>query len=221
MSKTTIEHYFRYAACAVLLGLVSVVTGGRLRAQAFSDWKEGTVVLASGDTLSGRMFLNLDSDLLEVEYHNAIKTYTAYQVILVRFYEPERLFTSHTVALRGTMEVPSFFEVLYPGAFATLLSRDRLGQNNAPIVDQYGQAIGSFYGKQNYRRDFFVLNARGRVRRMPGRRQELAEFLEKDPPEALREYVKKHRPDPSSDEDMVALIAFYNHFKSGQPGMLR
>lgn len=221
MPSSMLSRLIQMSRRCAALSLVWMLTGMAARGQAFSDWKEGTVVLATGDTVSGRMFLNLNSDLLEVEYHNAIKTYTAYQVILVRFYEPERIYTSHAVALRGNMEVPSFFEVLYPGAFATLLSRDRLSQNNAPIVDQYGQAIGSFYGKQNYRRDFFVLNARGRVRRMPARRQELAEFLEKNPPEALRSYIKEHRPDPSSDEDMVAWIAFYNHYKSGQPGMLR
>ena len=188
-------------------------------AQSFSDWQDGVIILATGDTLAGKLFLNLEADLLEVEYNQAIKAFTPLQVLLVRFDDPPRLFASHPAALKGTMEIPTFFEVIYPGAHYTLLCRDRLGQNNAPIVDQYGQPIGSFYGTQNYKHDYFVLNARGKVRKMPGRRQDLARFLDAAKPEALEEYIRQHKPDPAKQDDMVGLIAFYNHLRSGQPGV--
>jgi len=186
------------------------------QAQAFGDWEEGTVILGNGDTLSGRLFVNLDVDLVEVESQGAIKTFTAFQVLLVRLYEPAKLYASHSAALRGTMQVPMFFEVLHPGAFATLLGRERISHNNAPLVDQYGQTLGTFYGEKNYQYDFFLMNARGRVRRVPVKRSELARFLENDPPAVLVDYIRRNKPDPTERADLVALISFYNHLKADQ-----
>jgi hypothetical protein len=138
------------------------------------------------------------------------------QVLLIRIHEPQRLYASHMAALRGTMQVATFFEVLFPGAFATLLTRERLSHNNAPVVDQYGQRVGSFYGEKNYQYDFFVLTANGRVRRMPTRRSDLASFLESTPALPLTDYLRRNRPDPKDKQDMIAWIAFYNHYKAEQ-----
>jgi hypothetical protein len=185
-------------------------------AQKYAEWKEGSVVLAHGDTLAGKIYINLEEDLVEVDNNGTLKAYGPFQVLLVRLYDPPRLYTCHEAALRGTMQVPTFFEVIFPGAYATLLNRERISQNNQAVLDQYGQNNGTFYGQNQYQNDFFVLNSKGKVRRLPSSRKELARFFENQPPHALVDYIKRNKPDPSSKDDMVGLMAFYNHLKADQ-----
>lgn len=209
----------RLLVCAFCVWLCAFVGTNPALAQR-PEWQEGTVVFTNGDTLSGNLFLNQEADLLQVEMQGSIKAYTPYQVMLAAFLDPPKLYASHLAALRGNLEVPTFFEVLYPGPFATLLCRERASASNPNVVDQYGQPIGTFFGTEP-KQEFYVLNAKGKVRKCPTKRAELARFIEAPPAEALTDYVKTNKPSPTSASDLVALVAFYNHLKAGQPGVLR
>jgi|GEM_PF-6898974 len=201
---------------AATLGLLC--TSPTLHAQnRQEEWPLGNVILIDGDTLAGQIFINLDQEMVEVQTTSTLKAYTARQVLLVRQYEPARLYAAHEATLRGTMAAPALFEVLLPGAFATLMVRERVGHNNAPLYDQYGQRVGTFYGQKQFLFDFYVLDHKGRVRRLPTKRKELVKFLDAAQPGQLVDYVRRHKPDPASKEDMIGWLSFFNHFKTEQP----
>jgi hypothetical protein len=179
-----------------------------------TDWPEGTVILANGDSVSGNVFVNLESELVEVQKENTLNTFSPLQIVMVRLYDPPRIFICQQASLHGHIPMPALFEVVLPGAFATLLMRASIGQNNAAIRDVYGQVIGTFYGNKKFKYTFYLADAEGKIRKVPHRTSSLARFLEKEPTPALLDYIKRHQPSTSSWQDMAGLIAFYNHLKA-------
>jgi hypothetical protein len=183
-----------------------------------TDWPEGTVILTNGDSVNGQIFVNLDKEVVEVQSENTINTFSALQLLFVRLYDPPRVFICQQASLHGHVAMPALFEVVLPGAFATLLMRASIGTNNAAIRDVYGQVIGTFYGHKKFKYTFYLSDNEGVIRQVPRRTSALGKFLEKEPMPALEDYIKRHQPRTHSWQDMAGLVAFYNHLKAEQAG---
>jgi hypothetical protein len=196
---------------AILVTLLSVAQANAQNVDD-EDWVRGALVFQSGDTASGNLYINVEQNLVQLEQGKGIKTFAPASILLVRTYNPAVLYTVHNAALQGTRLTPTLFEVIQPGAYATLLGRElspRTVMATLPYGGMAGPGLittGPFY-------NYFVLTDDGKVYPVPLKRKELDRLFNGQDGSILHTIARSQKTNPTLREDIIRFLQIYNEQK--------
>ncbi|MBX2940944.1 MAG: hypothetical protein KF860_01245 [Cyclobacteriaceae bacterium] len=175
---------------------------------AFELWHDGKVVLENGDTLTGNVKYDMQTDLVQVQVGSRLETYSARKLLFLEIFDKTvkryRRMYSLPYKTSGEYKAPVIFELLEEGKI-TLLCREAL---------EYRTVSSGFYYYGNYTRlimvyRYFLLKEDGNIVEFIGKRNEWLDLM-KDRKEEVQKYAKSNRLDFEDKYDLSRIIAYYN-----------
>ncbi|QHT67064.1 hypothetical protein GXP67_10595 [Rhodocytophaga rosea] len=207
---------YKYFPCLSLWFFVCVMQMPAVYAQTdgYRDiWYKGTLVLAEGDTLDGDIHYELQSDLVQINTDNTIKTYSARQIWSFQVYDPDmmtdRRFFALPYAVESSYKVPMLFELLTEGN-VSLLAREKLVTENIPQYSYWSSS--RYYTRTRLSNDFFFGFENGRIRRYDGSKRDFF-YLIKEKSGDVKKFVSENRLRYSDKYDLIQIINYYNSIK--------
>lgn len=196
-------------SAALLLAQISAL---HAQNNGFTDaWYRGTLILAEGDTLTGDIHYELESDLVQISTNNTLKTYSARQIWSFQVYDPDLMADRRFFVLPYTREssykVPVLFELLTEGDIS-LLAREKLVTENIPRYN-YWTNNQYYYTRTRLSNDYFFGFANGNIRRYDGSKQDFF-YLVKDKSGDIKNFVKANKLRYDDKHDLIQIINFYN-----------
>lgn len=180
---------------------------------AFEYWHEGKIVLESGDTLTGNVKYDMQTDLVQIQINDKYETYTARKVLFVEIFDKTikryRRMYSLPYNTSGEYRAPVFFELLEEGKI-TLLCREAL---------EYRTISSSFYYYSNYSRltivyKYFLLKENGDIVPFVGNRNDWLGLMN-DRREEVVKFARSNRLDFDEKYHLKRIIAYYNSLFAG------
>lgn len=206
--------------------LPTLVKGQDLDVQ---EWRQGKVILTSGDTLSGAIFYHLKGEILQVkEVHGAVKTYSPVNVAsFIVFNEQQsrfQTFRSYLWSRRNdyaAFKTPAFFEVMAEGKY-TLIKRESFAVRNQDPVPRYA-AYGRYYepcSPDNIRynglysqvvavKQFYVLTPEKEIMVLRNPRKDLPDLFQ-DKAETMHQFMKDKSLFYHNSTDLIPVIRHFN-----------
>jgi hypothetical protein len=174
------------------------------------EWREGFLLIASQDTLRGKIKYDLTGNTVQIATSTRIMALSSYKVfyfeIFDEVYRNYRHFYTIPFKLRSNYEAPVIFEVLFEGPLS-LLAREKIVQetinNNSPFLTtpRFTQDALDY--------DFYFLTKKGRITYYQGSRNELLEIMASKSTQ-VKEYIKTNRLRTDQVEDLIRITSFYN-----------
>lgn len=197
----------------ILVGLFFCAT---LSAQDFPSqvWHDGHIVLIEGDTLTGQIRYNQETDVVEYmmpDMKTAIAL-TGQKILYAQIFDnitrQYRDFFALPYALNGDYETPILFEVLIEGKPLTLLSRERLEFRvvNSPYA-------GASYSRMEIVFTYFFLRENGEIEPFNGNKKQLL-WLMRDKSSEVKKFIKSNRLRTERRSDLIKLVYYYNNLFS-------
>ncbi len=178
---------------------------------------DGKVVLASGDTIVGKIKYDLQNDLIEVITDNVVKTFTARKIIKFTIFDKTvdqyRTFYSVPYYREPDYKVPMLFEVLYEGKL-TLLAREALVQETVPQYSYYYYPGTVNYTQTRLTYTYFFLDSKGNFTQYNMKKYQLYDIMDRRGPQ-IKQYIKKNHLKTDSRGDLVRITAYYNSLLGG------
>ncbi|MFN8354359.1 MAG: hypothetical protein U0Y10_07935 [Spirosomataceae bacterium] len=168
------------------------------------NWYEGTLIHKNGDTLSGKLQFDWETNSLKFKTTQdpTIKTFSASNVPLFEFFDPTwrytRQFESFLYAKRGDYGVPTFFEVIQPGAVAVLL---RENDNNSVVLNVKKLSKAAFECYFGY--------SDGLVQRYDGLPRNLFRLLPNHQ-DKIKKFIEMKQLDYANLADITRIVTYYN-----------
>jgi len=193
----------------ILLSILGLLIHLQASAQKFPSqmWHEGKLVLASEDTLKGKLKYNFDKGLVQVDMGEKLYTYSAKSIFYFELYdetsESYRQFYVLPYGLVTTHKAPVIFEVLIEGNL-TLLSREYVVTRNISNPYSFGT-----YTKDVLVYDYFFLDRFGNITKYTLKKRDLLDILAKRQ-QQVEEFIRANRLHVDERNDLVRIIAFYN-----------
>jgi len=175
---------------------------------AFEMWHDGKVVLENGDTLTGNVKYDMQTDLVQVQVGDLLETYSARKLLFLEIFDKTvkryRRMYSLPYNTSGNYKAPVIFELLEEGKI-TLLCREAL---------EYRTYSSAFYYYSNYTRliivyRYFLLKEDGSIVEFVGKRGDWLDLM-KDRKEEVQKFVRSNRLDFDEKYDLSRIIAYYN-----------
>ncbi len=189
--------------CFVLLWHTAAI------AQRFPSeiWHDGKLVLASEDTIVGKLKYDLSQNLVQMQVGEKLYAYSAKSIFYFEIFdvttESYREFYVLPYGLLSSYKIPVIFEVLVEGR-VTLLSREAVVTRNIQDPFSYGT-----YTQDVLVYDYFFLDHEGNITRYTMKKKDLLDALSKRYNQ-VAEYMKANRLRADERNDLVRIIAFYN-----------
>jgi hypothetical protein len=193
------------------------------------QWREGKVVLTTGDTLAGGVVYHQKGELLQVELADgATKTYSPVNVASFTVFNEQtrrfQTFRSYRWSRRGdysTFKTPAFFEVIAEGKY-TLVEREALAIRNQDPVPRYSSA-GRYYEAQpdNTMRfngsfsqmvavkQFYVLTPENEIVALRNPKKDLPDLFQ-DKAGAMQAFMKNRNLSYHNSTDLIPVIRHFN-----------
>lgn len=207
-SSTTL----RYICLQAVLLLAIAGFGTEAQAQFFSSelWHKGFLVHEEGDTLTGELKYNLETDLLQLKVNEVIKTYTARNVLYFQLFDENfgsyRDFYSLPYATSPNYETLLFFEVLSEGDL-TLLSRERV---ITETVNQMNNSFNSMtYNRRRIVYDYYFVQNKEKIVDYTKKKKDLVKLMQRRGQE-VKAFMKEKRIDADRRSDLIEVTSFYN-----------
>jgi hypothetical protein len=218
----TVSFGFRRHSCSfahwlcLFIGCIFLHTAAFAQRNAFRDnWYKGSLILSSGDTLSGLIHFELNNDLVQINLNETVKTYSARQIWSYQIYDPDMMADRHFYALEYQVEpnykIPVLFEVLVVGD-VSLLAREKLVTESVPQYDYWGNGR-YLYTRNRLSHDLYFGFANGKIRKYGGTKKDFF-YLIKDRSGEMKKFIKENRLRYNDVFDMVQIIDYYNSLKS-------
>ncbi|MBT29515.1 MAG: hypothetical protein CMO01_07615 [Thalassobius sp.] len=184
-------------------------------AQKFSKdlWHKGEIDLTTGETVSGFIKYDLQSDNLIYKNGNTVRSYNATRVeawqIVDQKSKQVRYFFTLPYSTDGTSyKKPTFFELLTEGEPYSLLGREKIVEKVENMYDPY------WFGGRNVRvtvqvDDYFLINDDGKIAYCSRELEEALAMLN-DKDKVLKKFIKVNKLDIERREDMVQVVDYYN-----------
>lgn len=180
-----------------------------LKAQVFPSelWHEGKLVLASEDTLPGKIKYDLPKGIVQVDNGAKVYTYSAKNIFYFEIYditsEHYREFYVLPYGVASSYKIPVIFEVLVEGNIS-LLSQEYVGLKNIQNPYSYGN-----YSKEVLIYDYYFLDKNGNITKYTQKKKDLMNALISRRNQ-VTEYMKANRLHHDKRNDLIRIIAFYN-----------
>lgn len=174
---------------------------------AFELWHDGTVVLDNGDTLSGNVKYDMQTDLVQVQVGDRFESYSARKLLFLEIFDKTvkryRRMYSLPYNTSGEYRAPVFFELLEEGKI-TLLCREAV---------EY-RTYSSMYNYYNYSKltvvyRYFLLKEDGSIDEFLGKRGDWLNLMS-DRKDEVQKFVKSNRLSFDEKYDLSRIIAYYN-----------
>lgn len=172
-------------------------------------WHEGKLVSNDGDTLSGLLKYDQETDVVQLQLNKKItKTYTALSISYFEIKDATsgyyRFFYSIPFKSRPGYAAPQIFELLNEGDI-TLLSREAIVTENNPQYNFYRNTVS----RQRLLYSYYILEDGKDLYRFNGKRAQLLEIM-KDKEDVIKKYIRKNRLKTDEKRDIVRIVAYYN-----------
>lgn len=180
-----------------------------VNAQIFPSelWHEGKLVLASEDTLQGKLKYDLPKGIVQVDNGVKVYTYSAKTIFYFEIYditsEHYREFYVLPYSVASSYKTPVIFEVLVEGNI-TLLSQEYVGLKSVQNPYSYGN-----YSKEVLIYEYYFLDKNGNITKYSQKKKDLLNVLASRRSQ-VTEYMKSNRMHHDKRNDLVRIIAFYN-----------
>ncbi|MBK6264883.1 hypothetical protein JKA74_07530 [Marivirga sp. S37H4] len=196
--------------CILLMNVALVINAQNLPNEL---WHPGKIVLDEGDTLSGQIQYDFKTNLVQLAVDNKIKTFSSQQVLFLsfhcQFFKRFRYFYSIPYRLKGSMNVPVFFEILAEGRL-TLMAREYVVIEN---MNRYGnpmyRPMGSVGSREILTYDYYFLTDSGDLNLYLEKKKDLLPYFGRYE-DAMVRYIKKQRLKVDRQQDLVKIINYYN-----------
>lgn len=187
-------------------------------------WKNGTVVLVSGDTVSGAITYHCREDVVEVtkddtsistfspvnvEYFTVINDYTGRQQLFRTFYWDQG--RSNT-----DFKKPSFFEQLNDGSYTLIIREEYIQKNKSAANDisPYGIEYDARTSVDGYfvneiRPLYYILLPDGDIVPLKRVRKDLLDLCGKKS-RLVKKYAKKNKLSFDKPNELTAIVNYYN-----------
>jgi len=181
-------------------------------AQRFSSevWHTGQVVLLEGDTLSGRVKYDMESQIVQYSGNGeTIQTFSPRKLISFDLYDEVigayRIFYILPFEANGNYRTPYIFEVLYTGARISLMRTESVETvvRNTPYI--YGGSYSSI--EQVY--TYYFLKPGGDIKVFSGKKSDLYRIMA-DRSAEIKGYIKENNMNVDRLTDLIRISSFYN-----------
>lgn len=193
------------------------------------EWREGKVVLTTGDTLAGSIVYRQKGELLQVQQGDgSTKTFSPVNVASFTVFNQKtrrfQTFRSYRWSQRGDysdFKTPAFFEVISEGKY-TLVEREALAVRNQDPVPRYASA-GRYYEAQpdqimrfngSYTqvvavKQFYVLTPENELVALRNPKKDLPELFQ-DKAGAMQAFMKNRNLSYHNPTDLIPMIRHFN-----------
>lgn len=176
-------------------------------------WHPGQIVLEEGDTLRGQIQYDFKTNLVQLAIDNKIKTFSSQQVLFLsfhcQFFKRYRYFYSIPYRLKGSMNVPVFFEILAEGRL-TLMAREYVVVES---INRYGNPMYRPLGVGGTREiltyDYYLLTDNGDINLYLEKKKDLLPYFGRLEDE-MSKYIRKNKLKVDKQQDLVRIINYYN-----------
>jgi hypothetical protein len=178
-------------------------------------WHPGKMVLISGDTISGEIKYNIETDLVQINGEGRLMTYSSRKIFYFEIFdvtiENYRQFYSIPYDLKSNYKTPTLFEVIYEGK-VTLLARESIVNETSHYNSYYWS--GGTYTRQVLSYDYFILRKNGEIQYFSKKYRDLLDLL-KDKQREIKEYIRKNNLKTDEKSDLARIFAYYNALLDG------
>jgi len=192
----------------MLLAIVFFAGIARGQQFPFEYWHDGKLVLENGDTLTGSIKYDLQSDLVQFSKNNRLESFTARKMTYFEIFDQTvrkyRQFYSIPYVTSGAYKAPVIFELLAEGKM-TLLCRESL---------EYRSYSYSYYSYGMSTRlvlvyHYFMLNENGSIEPFAGKRNDLLRMMGAHA-STVEKYVRSNKLDIADRSEFVQIVQYYN-----------
>jgi hypothetical protein len=181
------------------------------------DWNPGYLVTTDEDTLYGPISLLFQTDLVQVNDENRLKTFGANQIRVVFIKDKnnnsnERYIYPFPYHPYSDFKPQRFFEMLFSGIYLSLLCREILVTETVPLYDNF--TFRTYYStRSRLQKEYYLMFPGKNVRLAGGSRKALFMQLS-DKKNDMKKYMIEKNLDPENQEDLTKIVVEYNRLKS-------
>lgn len=196
----------------LLVSILLSCTAGQLTAQRFSSevWHNGEIVLLDGDTLTGRVMYNMESQIVQFSNNNeTIQTYSPRKLLSFDLYDEilgsYRVFYVLPFEADGHNTTPYIFEVLFMGERISLLRTEKV----ETVVRSTPYIYGGSYSTIEQVYTYFFVKPGGEIKAFDGKKSSLLRIMG-DRSSQIRQYIKDNNMNLDRVSDLMKICSYYN-----------
>jgi hypothetical protein len=186
--------------------------GEPLLAQRFSSevWHNGEIVLLEGDTLTGRIMYNMESQTVQFSNNNeTIQTFSPRKLLAFDLYDEilgsYRVFYILPFEADGHYTTPYIFEVLFMGERISLLRTEKV----ETVVRSTPYIYGGSYSTIEQVYSYYFVKPGGEIKPFDGKKSSLFRIMG-DKSAQIRQYVKENNMNLDRVSDLMKICSYYN-----------
>lgn len=176
-------------------------------------WHPGKLVLESGDTLQGSLNYDFKTNLVQVSIDNKLKTFSSQNILFLSFhcqyFKRFRYMYSIPYRLKGSMNVPIFFEILAEGRL-TLMAREYVVIES---MNRYGnpmyRPMHSNFSREILTYDYYFLTDNGDITLYTEKKKDLLDYFGRHQDEISR-FMRRGKLKADRQQDLVRIVNYYN-----------
>ncbi len=190
-----------------------------LSAEAFTQdlpnqiWHPGKLVLENGDTLRGSLNYDFKTNLVQISIDNKLKTFSSQNILFVGFhcqyFKRYRYIYSIPYRLKGSMNVPVFFEILAEGRL-TLMAREYVViESMNRFANPMYRPMHSNFSREILTYDYYFLTDNGDISLYSEKKRDLMDYFGRHEDEVAK-FIRKGKLKVDRQQDLVRIVNFYN-----------
>jgi hypothetical protein len=181
------------------------------------DWNPGYLVTIDDDTLYGPLSLLYQTDLVQINDENRLKTYGANQIRVVFIRDKnnnsnERYIYPFPYHPYSDFKPQRFFEMLFSGIHLSLLCREILVTETVPQYDNF--TFRTYFSTRTRLQKEFYLMFPGKNVRLAGNSRKSIFMQLSDKKNEIKKFMTEKNLSPEIQEDLNKIVVEYNRMKS-------
>lgn len=181
------------------------------------DWNPGYLVTIDDDTLYGPLSLLYQTDLVQINDENRLKTYGANQIRVVFIRDKnnnsnERYIYPFPYHPYSDFKPQRFFEMLFSGIHLSLLCREILITETVPQYDNF--TFRTYFSTRTRLQKEFYLMFPGKNVRLAGNSRKSIFMQLSDKKNEIKKFMTEKNLSPEIQEDLNKIVVEYNRMKS-------
>jgi len=183
----------------------------QIREGTLEDWNPGYLVTQDEDTLYGPVSILYQTDLVQINDENRLKTFGANQIRVV-FIRDKNNNSNERYIYPFPYHPQRFFEMLFSGIYLSLLCREILVTETVPQYDNF--TFRTYYSTRTRLQKEFYLMFPGKNVRLAGNSKKAIFMQLADKKNEMKKFMTEKNLDPEVQEDLNKIVVEYNRLKS-------
>ena len=208
---------FRFLLLVAFLVLSTSGSRAQTSEGTLEDWNPGFLVTIDDDTLYGPLSLLYQTDLVQINDENRLKTYGANQIRVVFIRDKnnnsnERYLYPFPYHPYSDFKPQRFFEMLFSGIHLSLLCREILVTETVPQYDNF--TFRTYFSTRTRLQKEFYLMFPGKNVRLAGNSRKSIFMQLADKKNEMKKFMTEKNLNPEIQEDLNKIVVEYNRLKS-------